>query len=353
MGEMGLVDSYQRIDKTLSGGIIRIDVTGKSGVPIPRQPEGGKTQGYTIPADNPFLKEPGALGEFYAIGLRNPFRFHNDKVTGLLWTGEVGSTTWEEVNAIEKGGNYQFPYDEGGRKTSWEKPAKPVGTERGPVWTYQHTAYDRLVIGGIVYRGKRWPQLDGKYVFGDNYSGTFWAIPAQNRESGTPLTLGQADKYAQRGFTSIIQTPDDRILVTIMGSSSAPNGEIAELVPKAQGASASLVGAGAGVAAATEAATMSAAALKESYVTNCARCHGETGHGDGPDAAMLKEQFGAGPTNFHTPAFKVKQRAEIRKAIAEGGASVGLSEAMPPWTGVLEDKEIEALTDHVRAMPAE
>ncbi|MCB2047519.1 MAG: PQQ-dependent sugar dehydrogenase [Novosphingobium sp.] len=353
MGEMGLEDSYQRIDKTLSGGIMRIDVTGKRGVPIPRQPDNGKTQGYTIPADNPFLDVPDALGEFYAIGLRNPFRFQIDKPTGLLWTGDVGSTTWEEVNAIEKGGNYQFPYDEGGHKTTWDKPAKVLGTEHGPIWTYQHTAYDRSVIGGIVYRGKRWPELDGKYLFGDNYSGTFWAIPAQNRKSDKPLTLGQADKYAQRGFTSLIQTPDDRILITIMGSSSAPNGEIVELVPKAQGAAASIAGAGAVAAAATESATLSAAAVNESYVTNCARCHGETGHGDGPDAALLKEQLGVSPTNFHTPQFKAKDRAEIRKAISEGGGAVGLSEAMPPWSSLFEDKEIDALTDHVRAMPAE
>jgi glucose/arabinose dehydrogenase len=353
MGEMGLEDSYQRIDKTLSGGVLRIDVTGRNGAAPPRQPEGGRTQGYTVPADNPFLDVPGALGEFYAIGLRNPFRFHIDKPTGLLWTGDVGSTTWEEVNAIEKGGNYQFPYDEGGRKTTWEKPKAVLGKEHGPIWTYQHTAYDRSVIGGMVYRGKRWPDLDGKYIFGDNYSGTFWAIPAENRKAGTPVTLGQADKYAQRGFTSIVQTPDDRILVTIMGSSSAPNGEIVELVPKAQGAKASVAGAGAVAAAATEAATMGAAEVSQSYVTNCARCHGETGRGDGPDAAMLKEQLGAAPTNFHTPEFKAKDRAEIRKAIAEGGAAVGLSEAMPPWSSLFEDKEIDALTDHVRKMPAD
>ncbi len=351
MGEMGLEQSYQRLDKTLSGGILRIDVTGKSGAAPARQPEGGRTQGYTVPADNPFLDVPGALGEFYAVGLRNPFRFHIDKLSGLLWTGDVGSTTWEEVNAIEKGGNYQFPYDEGGRKTTWAKPASVPGTEHGPIWTYQHTAYDRSVIGGMVYRGKRWAELNGKYIFGDNYSGTFWAIPAENRKAGTPLTLGQADKYAQRGFTSIMQTPDERILVTIMGSSSAPNGEIVELVPKAQGASASIAGAGAVAAAATEAATMSAAEVNQSYVTNCARCHGETGRGDGPDAAMLKEQLGASPTNFHDPAFKAKDRAEIRKAIAEGGAAVGLSEAMPPWSSLFEDKEIDALTDHVREMP--
>ena len=92
---------------------------------------------------------------------------------------------------------------------------------------------------------------------------------------------------------------------------------------------------------------------KSAYNQNCARCHGETGHGDGPDAAMLKEQLGAAPTNFHTPAFKARERAEIRKAIADGGAAVGLSEAMPPWSSLFEDKEIDALADHVRNMPVE
>ena len=89
------------------------------------------------------------------------------------------------------------------------------------------------------------------------------------------------------------------------------------------------------------------------YKDNCVRCHGETGHGDGPDAALLKEQLGVVPTNFHRPAFKAKDRQEIHKAIAEGGGAVGLSDAMPPWSSLFEDKEIQALTDYVRSMPEE
>lgn len=352
VGEMGMQKSYQRIDRSLSGGILRIDVTG-GGMPIKKQPFDGKTQGYTIPRDNPFVNVPGALGEFYAFGMRNPFRFAIDKPSGYIWTGDVGSTIWEEVNAIEKGGNYQFPYDEGGRPTDFAKPAHVLGVEHGPLYAYHHTAYDRSVIGGVVYRGKRWPELDGQYIFGDNYSGTFWSMPAVNRKIDKPTVLGQADKYAQRGFTSIIETPDERVLVTIMGSSDAPNGEIDELVPKALGAKASLVGEGAGVAAAAAPTTLSEADIHESFVTNCARCHGETGHGDGPDAKLLKEQVGVQPSNFHTSAFKGKSREEVLKAITQGGDAVGLSPAMPPWKGVLEDKEIEALTDYVRALPKE
>lgn len=352
VGEMAMEQSHQRIDRSLSGGILRIDVRGErpDNLPIAKQPFDGKTQGYRIPKDNPFLSVPGALGEFYAFGLRNPFRFVFDRPSGLLWTGDVGSTVWEEVNAVEKGGNYQFPYDEGGRTTEFAKPAQVQGTEHGPIYTYQHTAYDRSVIGGTVYHGKRWPQLDGQYIFGDNYSGTFWSIPAVKQKAAQAIALGQADKYAQRGFTSIVQSPDERILITIMGSSSSPNGEIAELVPAKGGAALSIAGSGAKVAAAAP-EMLNTAAIRESFVTNCGRCHGESGKGDGPDAALLKGQLGVGPTNFHAPAFKAKSRDEVRKAIAQGGPAVGLSGAMPPWTGVLGEDEIDALADYVRSLP--
>jgi mono/diheme cytochrome c family protein len=353
VGEMSLEESFQTIDKTLNAGILRIDVLNQGGDvsrPIAKQPEGGKTQGYSIPNDNPFVDEPGALGEYYAIGLRNPFRFEIDGESGLIWTGDVGSTTWEEVNAIAKGGNYQFPYDEGGKPTEFAKPAKVFGKETGPIYTYQHTAYDRSVIGGTVYRGDRWPQLKGKYIFGDNYSGTFWALPATGKPVTEVETLGQADKYAQRGFTSIIEAPDGRILITVMGSSSTPNGEIVELVPRAGGEAASL---GGGQSAAATPEELTDKMIGESYVTNCARCHGEAGRGDGPDAEMLAEQLGARPTSFRTAAFKAKPREEIHKAIAEGGPAVGLSAAMPPWQGILEDAEIDAIVDYVMALPKE
>ncbi|MEZ5743937.1 MAG: PQQ-dependent sugar dehydrogenase [Sphingomonadaceae bacterium] len=355
VGEMELPDAHQRVDKQLVSGIFRIDVLEQGGdvsMPIANQQAAGKTQGYYIPRDNPFVGEPGALGEFYALGLRNPFRFHHDAETGLLWTGEVGSNVWEEVNAVAKGGNYQYPYNEGGKPTSFKKPGKVVGKETGPVYTYQHTAYDRSVIGGIVYRGTRWPDLTGKYIFGDNYSGTLWAMPAVNQKVATVEVLGQATKFAQRGFTSIIEAPDGRILITLMGSSSAPNGEIAELVTKEGGVEQSIGGGGA-AAAAAGADELTEASIRESYVTNCARCHGETGYGDGPDKALMREAWGVEPTNFHTPEFKAKDRAEIVKAIREGGGAVGLSDGMPPWTGVLEDKEMEAIADYVRAMPSE
>ena len=352
LGEMNIEDSWQRVDRALSSGIVRIDVQNQGGdvsSPIARQPRDGKTQGYSIPNDNPFVTRPETLGEFYAIGLRNPFRFHIDPQTGLLWTGDVGTSVWEEVNAVEKGKNYQYPYDEGGKPTEFDKPNEVVGDEAGPLYSYKHNAYDRSVIGGVVYRGKRWPQLNGKYIFGDNYSGKFWAMEAIKAPVSKVVVLGQANKFAQRGFTSVIQASDDRILITIMGSSSAPNGAIVELVHKSAGAQ-SAIGGGKTVAGAEE--VLTDAMINESYVTNCARCHGETGAGDGPDSEILETQLGAAPTDFRTAQFKSKPKEQVRKAIADGGTAVGLSEAMPPWTGILEEPEIDALVEYIRELPA-
>lgn len=358
IGEMSLPEYKQSVDRSMVAGILRIDVLQQGGsvsAPIAKQPENGRTQGYFIPRDNPFANRPGAIGEYYALGLRNPFRFTIDRQTGDIWAGDVGSTVWEEVNLIRKGGNYQFPFIEGReRQPGIEMPDPVMGQQHGPVYTYRHTAYDRSVIGGIIYRGDRWPSLKGKYLFGDNYSGKFWAMPAVPGETGKVETLGQADQYAQRGFTSLLETPDGRILITIMGSASTPNGEIVELVPAAGGAALSSAGKGAvsaGAAAGPE--IVDVAALKQSFVTNCARCHGETGHGDGPDAQILREQLGAAPTNFHTPAFKARSRAHVHKVLVSGGESVGLSPGMPPWEGLLTPEEIDAMTDYVMKLPEE
>ena len=356
IGELDIPEAHQTIDQSLVGGIMRIDVQNQGGDisgPITRQPENGATQGYSIPLDNPFVDRPNALGEFYALGLRNPFRFAFDRETGAIWAGDVGSTVWEEVNIIEKGGNYEFPFVEGREdQQGFAAPTEVIGTRRGPAYTYRHTAYDRSIIGGIVYRGDRWPALNGKYLFGDNYSGKFWAMPATKSEVKEVETLGQATKYAQRGFTSMMETPDGRILITVMGSSSTPNGEIVELVPTDGGAAQSVAGAGAvsaGAAAGPE--TLSSVEIRESYVTNCARCHGDYGYSDGPDADLLADQLGVRPTSFHDPAFKRRSRAHIRKILISGGPSVGMSELMPPWEGVLTDDEINALTDYIMAMP--
>src|SRR6266436_3342998 len=92
--------------KSLLGKFLRIDVTtSRADIPV-RHP-------YAIPKDNPFVNDPNYAPEVYALGVRNPWRFCFDKETGLLYAADVGQDTWEEVDIIEKGGNYGWRIREG------------------------------------------------------------------------------------------------------------------------------------------------------------------------------------------------------------------------------------------------
>src|SRR5262245_13076388 len=93
----GANNVYKNAQKltTLLSSILRIDVDRK-----------WDNKPYAIPADNPFVKTPGAMPEIYAYGVRNIWGMSFDPVTKLFWAGEVGQDIWEEVDIIEKGGNY-------------------------------------------------------------------------------------------------------------------------------------------------------------------------------------------------------------------------------------------------------
>lgn len=157
--------------KTWLGSILRIDVDNQ---------DDGK--GYAVPKDNPFVGRKDAKGEIYAYGVRNIWRMSFDSKTGHLWAGDVGQKLWEEINIIEKGGNYGWnnreglhEYAEGGPAASptidpiWEYPHEPVqGTIGGQV--------GKSITGGHVYRGKALPNLNGYYIYADYVSGIVYAL---------------------------------------------------------------------------------------------------------------------------------------------------------------------------------
>jgi hypothetical protein len=148
----------QRLD-TLLGKLLRLDVD--AGAP------------YAIPADNPFAGRPGARGEIWAYGLRNPWRFGFDRAGGDLFIGDVGQARREEIDvglAARGGGeNYGWNVAEG---TQCYEP--PSGCDlRGltpPVLDYGHDE-GCSVTGGVVYRGCRMPGWHGTYFYGDFCSG--------------------------------------------------------------------------------------------------------------------------------------------------------------------------------------
>lgn len=375
VGEAAMKECHQRIDCALVGGILRIDVDRRGGAvsrPITRQPKDGRTGNYFIPLDNPWAGRGDALGEFWAIGLRNPFRFAFDPATGAVWAGEVGSTTWEEVNRIERGGNYQFPFIEGVEPTRVARPARVEGSQRPPVLTYRHTAFLRSVIGGIVYRGERHPSLRGKYLFLDNYSGEVMTLPVDlagpvvwepegpaERRRPKATVIARVPDVSQRGATAMIVAPDGEILIAVMGDNDRPTGMIARLVTRDSAAGreadrehqreAGQRLAASGGAIPVAGALVAGVPLDQArrlYNVNCARCHGATGKGDGPDS----QDLGAWVPNFADASFhRWRSDEELLAAIRAGGAAVGQSEAMPPWAGILSEAEMVGIRDYVRS----
>jgi len=188
--EGGGGDNYRnsrRIDRDFFAAILRLDVDQRSGSLAPNShPAVGA--GYRIPPDNPFLGATQFNGlpvdagrvrtEFWAVGLRNPWRMAFDPITGWLYAGDVGQGAWEEIDIIQRGGDYGWNYREGRYPYTGTPPAGVNFVD--PIWEYPHTGAStnrgNSVTGGVVYRGTRLSQLYGHYVFADYGSGNLWAL---------------------------------------------------------------------------------------------------------------------------------------------------------------------------------
>lgn len=149
--------------KTLYGKILRLDIDHKAD---------GKN--YAVPKDNPFVGKADVRPEIWAYGIRNIWRMEFDKKTGKLWAGEVGQNLYEEINIIEKGGNYGWNL----RESFHPFGPKGVNVNKGmiePIWEYHHDV-GKSITGGGVYRGKALPELDGHYLYADYVSSRLWAL---------------------------------------------------------------------------------------------------------------------------------------------------------------------------------
>ena len=178
-------DHAQNLSTPL-GSILRIDVD--------RTDPGLQ---YAIPHSNPFVSVPGARGEIWANGLRNPWRFSFDRNTGTLWAGDVGQTTREEVDIIVKGGNYGWRFREGFAMFAGTPPPNFVETK--PILDYSR-AEARSIIGGYVYRGTAVPELRGAYLHADYLSASIWALVYQNQQivsNQEIATLGRVSTFGE------------------------------------------------------------------------------------------------------------------------------------------------------------
>lgn len=187
--------------RTLLGKILRINID---------QAEGNRP--YTIPSDNPFVDDPSARGEIWAYGLRNVWRMAFDPKTHLLWAADVGQHLFEEIDIIQRGGNYGWNLREG-KHVFGRRGSSPRQKLIEPVWEYDH-ALGVSITGGLVYRGTQLPELVGLYVYSDFVSGRMWALhydPQHHKVLGNyaipgpslPITSFGTDEEEELFFTAI------------------------------------------------------------------------------------------------------------------------------------------------------
>ncbi len=148
--------------QVLLGKILRINIDSTTG-----------SQNYVIPPTNPFYNSTNGKGEIFAWGMRNPWRFGQDRTTGIIWCADVGQGSYEELDIIENGNNYGWRCYEGMHSYN----LSGCGTMSNyifPLKEYTHAGGNCSVTGGFIYRGSRRPDLVGGYIYGDYCSKKIW-----------------------------------------------------------------------------------------------------------------------------------------------------------------------------------
>ena len=172
----------QDIENNLLGSILRIDVNKEADTG-----HHGSGKPYVVPQDNPFAEIPGVMGEVWAYGLRNPWRFGFDPGSGDLIAADVGQNLYDEISVVTKGANLGWNVWEGRHCFNAASPAEPFDNCPAEVGVGHPDEGARLampvieaknsgafedglgvaIVGGYVYRGSALPTLRGRYFFGE------------------------------------------------------------------------------------------------------------------------------------------------------------------------------------------
>ena len=195
------------------GTIIRID-------PLGNNSANGR---YGIPASNPFVDQVG-LDEIFSYGLRNPYRLSFDQQTGILYAADVGQNDIEEVNIITSGANYGWNIREGsfgffanGNEDGYVYQQLDSMNTVDPIIEYDHDE-GVAIIGGFVYRGATYNEMQGNYVFGD-YNGRLFYI---NNE-GTMSEFQDADELNVGAVLGFAQDSQGELYV-LANTNGVPSG---------------------------------------------------------------------------------------------------------------------------------
>lgn len=205
IGDGGKANDPQRFSQNTfvhNGKILRIDVDSRSG-----------SRPYGLPEDNPFLNKPGHHPEIFALGLRNPWGLTFHPETKQLWAADVGQGAWEEINIITKGGNYGWSHKEGTHPANAhsDKPSK------GVKFIDPIHEYDRLsgisITGGLHYRGKSVPSLQGKYIYGDWGFGNLWALDHKDGKTTNHHIYKRPEKPGTFKPTAFVEDAAGELLI--------------------------------------------------------------------------------------------------------------------------------------------
>ncbi|MBI4820050.1 MAG: PQQ-dependent sugar dehydrogenase [Deltaproteobacteria bacterium] len=320
----------QVLDRGLFSGILRIDVYGdhpEAVKPIERQPKDGTTRGYFIPKDNPFVGT-GVLDEFWAVGLRNPFRIYSAPTGGGIWVADVGQAWYEEVDLVERGDNLEWSYREGPLRYKLshlrgQRPAKHHGSDKPPVMAYDHQGGRGCVIGGAVYQGSEHPELDGRYVFGDFLSGELFSLAySPGQEPRVERLIRDDDRV--RGLTSVSRVGGE-LLMTYLGGGKGGTTLLSLRKGPRQRAGQTKLG------------------VEETYQIYCARCHGA--HGAPTEKWTVPNT--TPPRDFTDRAWQGSVTDEsIAHTITKGGSTP--NSQMPAWGAILSTQEVSQMVALVR-----
>lgn len=218
----------------LLGKILRIDPDGDD---FPGDP----LQNYAIPPTNPFLSDPGVRDEIWALGMRNPYRWTFDRLTGEMYIADVGQFTWEEID-------YEPAGFAGGRNYGWDlmegfhcfEPM--IDCDDGdPVLTYPIYEYSSAlggncsITGGVVYRGTQLPAIQGRYFFADYCSNQVWNIlvsggTVADTDTLTTQISPSLDGFIVNTIVGIGEGNDGELYFIDRGSTASPTGQIFKLV---------------------------------------------------------------------------------------------------------------------------
>lgn len=189
---------------------------------------------YDIPPTNPFIGTgDGFRDEIYSFGLRNPWRWSFDRLTGDMWIGDVGQTAWEEVNwnaaGTASGANFGWRCFEGAHRTA--NSCSPVPTDTvSPVFEYDRTSTGgQSITGGYVYRGSAAPSLQGFYIVTDYLSGNIWKIRPNG--SGGWQVYYQAFAASTRFVAGFAEGPTGELYAIRRSNGSIDSVIVASVVP--------------------------------------------------------------------------------------------------------------------------